>query len=368
MSLTGIYLVITYVIGIISSQVSNYTDYEIDDYGNEIKCIRRNDSRSKMAIRILTIIAIMFMAFRKISATAIDEMIYRNRFISFSSLSFKDAFFSSTEYLFNIIVWVSTRLFSNSQGLLIITGTLTVLLYFRAIKKHAQDYSFGILLLFLMGVFYNTFNGIQQCLAAGVFFAFYDCIPQKNVKRFLVVAIICCAIHNASIFLLLFYYIGNMKFKSIKSIVVSGLLAMGAVAVYRVLPSIISATGMLTEYYDILVTGHYGVGRIRILINLIPTMLAFLVSQEVYERDSNLNTIANFSLLNAVLYLVSILDTYIARFALFTIPFNVLLLANILDYFTPDSRKLFKIMSFVLFTAYIIVETTGDFYSFNLVF
>lgn len=93
MSLTGIYLVITYVIGIISSQVSNYTDFEIDDYGNEIKCIRRNDSRSKLAIWILTIIAIIFMAFRKISATAIDEMIYRNRFIKFSSLSFKDAFF-----------------------------------------------------------------------------------------------------------------------------------------------------------------------------------------------------------------------------------------------------------------------------------
>ena len=116
MSLTGIYLVITYVIGIISSQVSNYTDFEIDDYGNEIKCIRRNDSRSKLAIWILTIIAIIFMAFRKISATAIDEMIYRNRFIKFSSLSFKDAFFYSTEYLFNIIVWISTRLFPAAKG------------------------------------------------------------------------------------------------------------------------------------------------------------------------------------------------------------------------------------------------------------
>lgn len=368
MSLTGIYLVITYVIGIISSQVSNYIDFEIDDYGNEIKCIRRNDSRSKLAIWILTIIAIIFMAFRKISATAIDEMIYRNRFIKFSSLSFKDAFFSSTEYLFNIIVWVSTRLFSSSQGLLIITGTLTVLLYFRTIKKHAQDYSFGILLFFLMGVFYNTFNGIQQCLAAGVFFAFYDCIPQKNVKRFLVVAIICCAIHNASIFLLLFYFIGNMKFKSIKSIVLSGLLAMGAVAVYRVLPSIISATGMLTEYYDILVTGHYGVGRIRILINLIPTMLAFLIPQEAYEGDSNLNTIANFSLLNAVLYIVSILDTYIARFALFTIPFNVLLLTNILDYFNLGSKRILKFVSIILFTVFTVIETTGDFYAFNFVF
>lgn len=368
MRLTGIYLAITYVIGIISSQVSNFTSLEIDDYGNEIKCVNRNDSRSKMAIWMLTIIAIVFMAFRKITATSIDEWVYRNRFIRFSSLSFKDALLSSTEYLYNIIVWLSTKLFTNSQGLLIITGTLTVLLYFRAIKKHAQDYSFGILLLFLMGIFYNTFNGIQQCLAAGVFFAFYDCIPKKNVKRFFVVAIICCAIHNASLFLLLFYYIGNVKFKSIKSIALSGLLAIGAVVVYRVLPSIISATGMLTEYYDILTTGHYGVGWIRILVNLIPTMLAFLIPQEVNERESNLNTIANFSLLNTVLYLVSILDTYIARFALFTIPFNVLLLANILDYFTPDSRKLFKIMSIVLFTAYIIIETTGDVYSFNLVF
>lgn len=359
---------ITYAIGIISRQVNNFTNYKIDIHGNRIKYINRNDAGSKLAIWIITIIATIFMAFRKISASAIDEMIYRNRFQHFSTLSFKDAFFSSTEYLFNIIVWISTRLFSTSQGLLIITGTLTVLLYFRAIKNHAQDYSFGILLLFLMGIFYNTFNGIQQCLAAGVFFAFYDCIPKKNVKRFLVVAIICCTIHNASIFLLLFYYIGNVKFKSIKSIVLSGLLAIGAVAVYRVLPSIISATGVLTEYYDILMTGHYGVGLIRIIINLIPTMLAFLIPYEVYERNSNLNTIANFSLLNAVLYLVSILDTYIARFALFTIPFNVLLLANILDYFTLGSRRLLKFASIILFTVFTIMETIGDIYSFNFVF
>lgn len=368
MKLTGIYLAITYIIGIISSQVSNFTNYEIDDNGNEIKYIDRSDLSSKWALWILTIVAIIFTAFRKISATAIDEMIYRNRFIKFSSLSFKDAFFSSTEYLFNVIVWISTRLFSNSQGLLIITGTLTVLLYFRAIKKHAQDYSFGILLLFLMGVFYNTLNGIQQCLAAGVFFAFYDFIPQKNVKGFLIVVLICCTIHNASIFLLLFYYIGNIEFKSIKSIVLSGLLAMGAVAVYRVLPSIISATGMLTEFYDILMTGHYGVGGIRILVNLVPTILAFLVPQEAYERDSNLNTIANFSLLNAVLYFVSILDTYIARLALFTIPFNVLLLTNILDYFNLGSRRLLKLAAIVLYTVFTVIETTGEFYSFNFVF
>lgn len=368
MRLTGIYLAITYVIGIISLLVSNSISVETDDYGNEIKCVNRNDSRSKMAIRMITIIAIVFMAFRQISAAAIDEWAYRSRFVTFSSMSFKDAFFYSTEYLYNIIVWISTKLFSNSQGLLIITGTLTVLLYFRAIKKHAQNYTLGILLLFLTGVFYNTFNGIQQCLAAGVFFAFYDCIPKKNIKRFLVVAIICFAIHNASIFLLLFYYIGNIKFKSVKSIFLSGLLAIGAVAVYKVLPSVISATGIMTEYYDILTTGHYGVGWIRIIVNLIPTMLAFLIPHEAYEKNRNLNTIANFSLLNAVLYIVSILDTYIARLALFTIPFNVLLLTNILDYFTPKSIRLLKIASVILFTAYMIVETTGDIYSFNFVF
>lgn len=110
-----------------------------------------------------------------------------------------------------------------------------------------------------------------------------------------------------------------------------------------------------------------GVGCFRILVNLIPTMLAFLVPQEAYERDSNLNTLANFSLLNAVLYLLSILDTYIARFALFTIPFNVLLLTNILDYFNLGSRRLLKFVSIILFTVYTVIETTGDFYTFNFV-
>lgn len=358
MSIYYPYFLITLVIGTLGMEVPNLSLQNTKEY----QMIRK---KSRLFTILICLIVVIFSSFRMISAPSIDEYAYRNRFLSLANLDFLTAINDTTEPIFTSIVWLSTRLFNTDQGVIIVTGLLTVVLLFSAIKKYSSDYAFACVILFVSGNMYNTFNGIQQYLSAVVMLFAFDTAYNKRFKSFFLIVIICTLIHNASIFLLLFYPLANTKTGSIKMWVYNVAFLVGGLLFYRAVPFLAENYGVLTEYVNILTTGHYGVQTITILINMVPAFFA-LICRNNLQNDKVTSSFANITILHAMIYLLAGIDTYIARLAIFTAPFTVIFLSRIMRYVKDSS--IIKLLAILLYSVVCFLQLQGILYFFNFAF
>lgn len=351
------YFFVALIVGIVGAQVPNLHVLNTPEY----KFIR---NRYRLSIFFIYVIVAMFSSFRMISAPSIDEYAYRNRFTDYVSIDFVSAIKDTTEPIFTSITWISTRLFSTTQGIIIITGFLTVVLLLGAIKKYSSAYSFACVILFVSGIMYSTFNGIQQYLAAAVMVFVFDAAYNQKFKKFLIIVLFCTLIHNAAVFLLLFYPLANEKTGSKKmwgyniAFLVVGLLF------YRMVPNLAEQYGLLTEYVDILNNGHHGVRYITILINMVPAIFA-LWCRRNFSEDKVTSAFANITILHAMIYMLASVDTYIARLAIFTAPFTVIFLSRIMSY--VKEAAIIKVFAVVLYSIVCYLQLSGIVYNFNFV-
>lgn len=355
MSICYPYFIIALIIGIIGTTVPNLYMTDTQEY----RFIR---NKYRLQTIFISGIVVVFSAFRMISAVSIDEYAYRNRFTHYADMDFISAIKETTEPIFTGIVWISTRLFSTNQGIIIVTGSITVFLLFGAIKKYSSSYSFACVILFVSGIMYTTFNGIQQYLAAAIMIFAFEAAYNKKLKKFLFLAVLCLLIHNASIFLLLFYPLANEKTGSKKMWMYNVIFLLAGWLFYYAVPIMAERYGILTEYVEILSSGHYGVQKITILINMVPAVLALLCARNL-SGDKVTSAFANISILHAMIYMLAGIDVYIARLAIFTAPFTVIFLSRIMKYI--KDAAIIKFLAVVLYTIVCYLQLRGIVYNFN---
>lgn len=329
--------------------------------------IRKN--RKQMFFFLILMIAIVaFSGFRMISADGMDEYAYRMRFDSFSEMTLLEVMkYNPAEPLISLVCYISTRLFSNNQGFILLTSILVLVPIMVSFSKYSIDLVYAVILLFVTGQLYNSFNGIAQYLAAAIYLYSIPCIYKRQFGRYCLIVLICSLIHTSAIVLLPIYFIALNKTDSVKSIILSVGVFIVIVIGYNSLEKIINATGLLDNYMNIALEGHHGVSIITICINCVPAVLAFITCKFT-KKDRITTVFGNMCVLHAIIYIASIMDVYIARFAIFTCTFVILYLSRFILIFTKESRIFFKVISLGLYSVvcYLTINQSIYFFNFNL--
>lgn len=314
---------------------------------------------------LLIVILIGFSGFRLISTGGMDEYAYRARFNSFTEMSLSQALeYTPTEPLISLVCFISTRIFNVSQGFLLLSSIIILLPMITSFSKYSIDFAYAIVLLFATTQLYNSFNGIAQYLAAAIYLFAIPYIYERKFWKYALVVAICCMFHMGAIVLFPIYFIALNRTDSLKGILTSVVVLIILVIAYSSLGDIINTTGMLEDYMFVVEEGHHGVNIITIIINCVPAALALYASR--YTKDDKVTTIcANMCMLHALVYIASIMDVYIARFAIFTCTFVILYLSRITKVFKANFRIVFKIASVALYSIVCYLTISGARYSFN---
>ncbi len=314
---------------------------------------------------ILVALLIVFSGFRQLHVAGMDEYAYRNRFNDFVGMSLYEALaFTPSEPLISLVVFVSTRLFNVSQGLLLLSSIIILIPILVSFSKYSIDFAYAVILLFATTQLYNSFNGIAQFLAAAIYLLAIPYIYKRKFWKYVLIVAICCMFHLGAIVLFPIYFIAMNRTDSLKGILTSVAVLAVIVVAYGSLESIINTTGMLDDYLFVVQEGHHGVNIITIAINCVPAVLALYASR--YTKDDKITTIcANMCVLHALIYIASIMDVYIARFAIFTCTFVILYLSRITKVFSQDFKLIFKIGSVALYSIVCYLTISGARYSFN---
>lgn len=351
------------VCGFIAQLVPNAND---DEYG-ELSS-KRKSLNAKTGFIIICIILIAFSAFRDLHGPGNDEYAYRNRYDAFASQSLSDVLFSEEtgEPLITAIFWFATRITTTNQGGIIVTGFLTVLLILLSLRRDAGDFSYAIIMLMALGYLFTTFNGIAQCLAAALALYSFKFVYEKKPYKFLLMVAICCAIHLASVILLLLYFICNTKLGSAKMYLWDLVFLIGTIIMYRLIPTLSSQFNILTDYQDVVAMNHHGVNILTIFVSIAPAIIALVIAPNIDNNDIITKVSAHMVIINALITIAGSMDVYIVRFALFTNIFVVIFLSRMFKYI-KDNRGILKPLTVILYSLVALYRMGGSYYSFNFV-
>lgn len=357
------YFIITAILGFVAKLVPNAKN---DEYGELTS--KRKSVNAKTGFIIVCIILILFSAFRDLHAVGNDEYAYRNRYDSFSRQSLSQVLSNdeSGAPILTTIFWLSTRITTTNQGGIMVTAFLTVLLILLSLRRDAKDFSYAIIMLMATAYFFNTFNGIAQCLAAAVALYSFKYVYDKKPYKFFFAVLICCMIHTASVILFLLYFICNTKLGSGKMYLWDMAFLAGAIILYRMLPTIIPQFNILTDYQEAVTQGHHGVNILTIIISIAPAIIALVIAPQIDQNDRVTTVTAHMTIINALIYIAGSMDVYIARFALFTDIFVVIFLSRVFKYFN-DKHGLLKPLTVVLYSLVALYRMGSAHYSFNFV-
>lgn len=324
-------------------------------------------SRNQIAFIITTVVLCIFTGFRRIIANSIDEYAYRNRWNLFHELSFSGLLNEHYhEFVFNVYYWLSARLFSSSQGGIFLTSLFITGGGLYVLRRDGLDVKFGLLLMLATGWFWETFNGIQQFAAGVMFFLCFGFAVQRKPYYYYSSIVACFFIHQASLLLFPLYAFNKLKFDRKMLMLAMCVTFVVLVVSYQLVPFLSDYLMTLKQYSDIASKERHGVKIITRAIAIVPAIIAYYFTPKIGDEDRKTRFCVFMTFIHAGIMLAAFIDTYIARFAMFTSYFIILFFARIGRYFdNPDKYLLFKTVSIIMYSIVIYMRMSNSFYYFT---
>lgn len=240
--------------------------------------------------------------------------------------------------------------------------------------KHSVNFTFSLYLFITSTCFLWMFNGIRQFTAVCLVMYFFDFLPRKKLIKFIIVVLLAYTIHSSVIIWIPVYFICSGKPWSPKIIL---FIALG----FLTLISINTFTDVLSQSLEDTSYAGYteqfleddGVNPLKIIIALIPPMLAFEGRKRIESyRNEFYDMLINLSVFTAGLYMLGMLTSgiLIGRLPIYFQLCNYLLLPWLIECsFDGITKKVLKATCYIMYLLYfyfIMVKGGAGFYVSNI--
>lgn len=283
---------------------------------------KTTDVKAKVLLLIIFIIIFIFAGYRHISGlTNNDEMVYRERITFYYKYTFVEIL-QKIEIFSALPTWIMSKLSQNTQNIILYNSFVTYFLFCYSIKKQCDNYELGILLLFLLNIVNYSFNVMQQVEASAILMLAIPYAYKKDFKKYLIIVIMATLVHTSSIVMIIFYFMLHMKPWSVKFFSVSFAFILLMAVFNRIAAPLMSSMGIYDNYISTLESGG-GVKLITVIVAFIPILMAFAFKKYIPEDDKEFSCLINASMIYAMIYLVASQQIYVARFAIFFLPWLI---------------------------------------------
>ena len=124
---------------------------------------------------------------------------------------FNDVFIFS-EAGFHIYTWIAAKIFSGTQGFLLLTATIIVGATAKFIYENSEDPAVSWVVFICLGSMTFAMNGMRQALAMSICLLSYRYVKEKKLVRFLLTVFLAVLFHKSAMVFALVYLMRNMKF------------------------------------------------------------------------------------------------------------------------------------------------------------
>lgn len=261
----------------------------------------------------------------------------------------------SRDFGFNVLQMLLKTISADPLILIFTTALITNLFIVMVLYKYSRLLDLSIYVYITSGLYIVSMNGIRQFLAAALIFAATRYIFNGNWLKFMMVALLACTIHQSAFILIPIYFICRRKAWTTGTfllILFAIVLALG----YNQLTDILFSAIQDTQY------GHYkdaeqeGANVIRVAVQAVPILFAFLGRKQLREFNPQSDYIVNLSIIGLLFMIIATQNWIFARFIIYFGLYNLLLISWVVKAFAKRYQTIIYYAVVVLYFVYFYYE------------
>ena len=316
-----------------------------------------SDNRKKRNYLIFVgILLFCFLAFRSEFIGSNDTFNYSNMMRkAINSMSWADYYNESgVEKGFQMFVFGLSRVFSESQWIIVISSLIYTVSICRFIYKNSEDVVLSCVMYVALGMMTFQMQGMRQAIAMSICLFAYEFASQKKLIKFLLAVFLATMIHQTAIVFLVVYILTRLKY-DVKNIMLIFFFGIGAV---------LSAEKIITIANDIFdknyTTKIDSGGFVATLIHVIIIAFAFWKNSELKLNAGSKNMLY-IAILGAICYILRYFGAQQAERISFYFMFaQLILLPNTVANMTKEDAALVRTGAIVLTTALFMYRLYGS--------
>lgn len=253
--------------------------------------------------------------------------------------------------------WVSDSVGAGSAGMFALASILTVPLIVRTLWRWSPAFAFSIAVLIVSGVWHGSFNGVRQYIACAILFAGHRYIIDRKPIRWVVVVLIATLFHVSALVALLMYFVPTKRtsFPIQLAVFVLGVVGMfGFASIIEFVEAFTGDEGLTDSSYV-----NRSISLLRIAFAFVTIALYWMLRNRTAVAETNAWFYVNMMAVYAATFLASANSAYIARFAIYSLPFLAIALVSITAVSNPKERALIRGVLLCLFATFMYIEIAG---------
>ena len=254
---------------------------------------------------------------------------------------------------FTMISLLLILISSDPQILIFVVALITNLFNVISFNKYKSYLELQVYMYITSGYYIVTMNGMRQCLAAALLFMCVPLIIRGNFKLYCILVIIISMFHGSALMLIPIYFIVREKAWS-KKMIIFMIFGMVCVLLYDIMSPIFFKALQSTQYAEYADYDAGGSSFMRVVVNFVPVILAYLKRKELKEVWPESNVFVNMSIINTMFVAAGMFNWIFNRFTLYLQLYNFVLIPFIIkNCFNGKERRMiyfaFMICYFVFF-------------------
>jgi transmembrane protein EpsG len=236
------------------------------------------------------------------------------------------------EFGFYYLQHILHKISDDPQILIFVTALITNLIIVLVLYKYSRIVEISIYVYITSGLFTVTMNGIRQSMAAAIIFAGTKYLIDGNWKRFIFIVLIASTIHqSALIFIPIYFIVQKRAWTKLTFLLL--FLAVIIAFEFNTFSALLFNALDNTKYEHYSNFSEGGANYLRVLVMVLPLLIAFLGREKLKEIWPKNDVIVNLSLLGFIFMLIATQNWIFARFDIYFNLYSLILISWILKLF-----------------------------------
>ncbi|WP_121610101.1 EpsG family protein [Mesobacillus foraminis] len=257
---------------------------------------------------------------------------YRIQNFSINSIDFKG------DFGFNILQGILQSFSGDPQILIFTTALITNILIILVLYKYSRMIDLSLYVYITSGMYTVSMNGIRQYLAAAILFCATKFLLTGQFKKYLLVILFASTIHNSAlVFIPIYFIVRREAWTKVTFLILA--LAVLIVLGFNEFSNFLFSTIKDTHYGQYSEFSEGGASVLRVIVNAVPVIIAFLGREKLKYMWPKSDYIVNLSVINLVFLIVSTQNWIFARFTIYFSLYNLILISWIVLLFKYNNRR-----------------------------
>lgn len=239
---------------------------------------------------------------------------------------------------FGLLQMLLQKISDDPQIMIFTTALITNILIISVLMKYSRMFELSTYVYITGGLFLISMNGIRQVLAAAIIFTATKYLIEGNWMKYFFIVFLASLFHQSALVLIPIFFIVRYKAWS-KATYILLFFSIIVVIGYDQFSSLLFSAIEDTQY------GHYsefqegGANILRVAVDAVPLLIAFLGREKLREIFPSSDFIVNMALIGFIFMIISTQNWIFARFSIYFTLYQLILISWVVKLFKDRNQR-----------------------------